>query len=102
MTGVQEILVIIVIGLLLFNWRKLPDLAGSIGKAMTSFKRGLSEPEEVEVGAQKPTSTPAGQEKAAGPAAAPAPEQEQSADGASGTKQEPPAGGQGGATPPKA
>ncbi|SNS20299.1 twin arginine-targeting protein translocase, TatA/E family [Humidesulfovibrio mexicanus] len=102
MTSMQEILVIIVIGLLLFNWRKLPDLAGSIGKAMTSFKRGLSEPEEVEVGAPKPSNAPADQEKAAGPAAAPAQDTAQAADGTSGAKQAPPAGGEDGATPPKA
>ena len=53
MTSMQEILVIIVIGLLLFNWRKLPDIAGSFGKALTSFKRGLSEPDEVDVNARK-------------------------------------------------
>ena len=53
MTSMQEILVIIVIGLLLFNWRKLPDIAGSFGKALTSFKRGLSEPDEVDVNAKR-------------------------------------------------
>lgn len=53
MTSMQEILVIIVVGLLLFNWRKLPDIAGSFGKALTSFKRGLSEPDEVDVNARK-------------------------------------------------
>ncbi|MBI5520841.1 MAG: twin-arginine translocase TatA/TatE family subunit [Desulfovibrio sp.] len=44
----QEVLVIIVIGLLLFNWRKLPDFAGSIGKALTSFKKGLEGQEKTE------------------------------------------------------
>ena len=53
MIGMQEILVIVVIGLLLLNWRKLPDIAGSFGKALTSFKRGLSEPDEVDVNAKK-------------------------------------------------
>lgn len=53
MIGMQEILVIIVVGLLLLNWRKLPDIAGSFGKALTSFKRGLSEPEEVDLNEKK-------------------------------------------------
>jgi len=53
MTGMQEILVIIVVGLLLFNWRKLPDIAGSLGKSLTSFKRGLSEPDEVDLNEKK-------------------------------------------------
>jgi len=53
MIGMQEILIIVVIGLLLLNWRKLPDIAGSFGKSLTSFKRGLSEPDEVDVNAKK-------------------------------------------------
>lgn len=66
MTSMQEILVIIVIGLLLFNWRKLPDIAGSFGKALTSFKRGLSEPDEVDVNAQKDAKDAKDQDKNSG------------------------------------
>ena len=53
MVGTQEILIIIVIGLLMFNWRKLPEIGSSFGKAMTNFKRSLSEPEEVDVREKK-------------------------------------------------
>ena len=66
MTSMQEILVIIVVGLLLFNWRKLPDIAGSFGKALTSFKRGLSEPDEVDVNAKTDAKDAKDQDKNSG------------------------------------
>jgi len=53
MIGMQEWLIIIVICLVVFNWRKLPDIASSFGKSLTSFKRGLNEPEEVDVSEKK-------------------------------------------------
>lgn len=66
MTSMQEILVIIAVGLLLFNWRKLPDIAGSFGKALTSFKRGLSEPDEVDVNAKSDVKDAKDQDKNSG------------------------------------
>ena len=72
MTGMQEVLVIIVIGLVLFNWRKLPDFAGSIGKALTSFKQGLAEPEKPEAPpAQQPAEPEADGQKKQGQDAQP-------------------------------
>ena len=53
MFGTQEWLIIAVIGLLMFNWRKLPELGKTFGKALTNFKRGLSEPEEIDVSEKK-------------------------------------------------
>lgn len=53
MFGTQEVLIIVVIGLVLFNWRKLPEMGSSFGKAMTNFKRGLNEPEEVDISEKK-------------------------------------------------
>ncbi|MBU1039503.1 MAG: twin-arginine translocase TatA/TatE family subunit [Proteobacteria bacterium] len=49
MFGTQEWLIIAVIALVMFNWRKLPQMGSTFGKALTNFKRGLSEPEEVDV-----------------------------------------------------
>lgn len=47
--GLPELLVIMVIVLLLFGSRKLPELARSLGSAIGEFKRGLhSEPLEEE------------------------------------------------------
>ncbi|MCX7994188.1 MAG: twin-arginine translocase TatA/TatE family subunit [candidate division WOR-3 bacterium] len=49
--GWQEILLILLIVLLLFGARKIPELARSLGKGVREFKKGLheiesSEPEE--------------------------------------------------------
>ena len=53
MFGTQELLIIVVIGLVLFNWRKLPEMGSSFGKALTNFKRSLNEPVEVDVSEKK-------------------------------------------------
>ncbi|MCS6805356.1 MAG: twin-arginine translocase TatA/TatE family subunit [Acidobacteriota bacterium] len=39
--GFPELLIILVIVLLLFGARRLPEIGGSLGRAITEFKRGL-------------------------------------------------------------
>jgi sec-independent protein translocase protein TatA len=46
--GWQEILLILLIALLLFGARKIPDLARSLGKGIKEFKKGLHEIESPE------------------------------------------------------
>ena len=41
--GITELLIILGIVLLLFGARKLPDVARSLGRSTTEFKRGLRE-----------------------------------------------------------
>ena len=41
--GFGEILIILVIVLLLFGERRIPEIAGSLGKGITEFKRNLSD-----------------------------------------------------------
>jgi sec-independent protein translocase protein TatA len=53
MFGTQELLIIVVIGLVLFNWRKLPQIGSGFGKALSNFKRSLNEPEEIDVSEKK-------------------------------------------------
>src|SRR5260370_8697504 len=43
MIGSQDLMVGLVIVLVLFGAKKLPELAGSIGKSMKEFKKGVSE-----------------------------------------------------------
>jgi len=48
-----EVLILVVIGLVLFNSRKLPGLGGGIGRAISNFKRSLTEPEEIDLTGKK-------------------------------------------------
>ncbi|MBA4356355.1 MAG: twin-arginine translocase TatA/TatE family subunit [Humidesulfovibrio sp.] len=48
-----EVLILVIIGLVLFNSRKLPQMGGGIGKAISNFKRSLTEPEEIDVTEKK-------------------------------------------------
>jgi sec-independent protein translocase protein TatA len=41
--GWQEILLILLIALLLFGAKKIPDLARGLGKGIKEFRKGLSE-----------------------------------------------------------
>ncbi|MEW6359384.1 MAG: twin-arginine translocase TatA/TatE family subunit [Planctomycetota bacterium] len=54
MPGGWEWIVIIVIVLLLFGGRKLPELARSVGKSIVEFKAGMKDKSELEEGAAKP------------------------------------------------
>lgn len=43
--GYQELMIILVIVLLLFGAQKLPELARGLGKSVSEFKKGQSEPD---------------------------------------------------------
>ena len=47
--GMQEVLVILVVGLLLFGANKLPEVGSGLGKAIRNFKRASSEPDEIDI-----------------------------------------------------
>lgn len=52
--GATELIIILIIILVLFGARKLPDLASSLGKAIKNFKKSTSEPDEIDVTPEKP------------------------------------------------
>ncbi|MBQ4568301.1 MAG: twin-arginine translocase TatA/TatE family subunit [Desulfovibrio sp.] len=47
--GMQEILIILVIGLLIFGANKLPEIGGGLGRAIRNFRRASSEPDEIDI-----------------------------------------------------
>ena len=60
--GMQELIIILVIVLILFGAKRLPELAGGMGKAIRNFKKGMNEQEEIDVTPQK-KSVEAGEKK---------------------------------------
>ena len=60
--GLQELIIIMVITLVIFGGKKLPEVGSGLGKAIREFKRGTSEPNEIDV---TPKETPEEIESAA-------------------------------------
>ena len=55
--GALELVIILVIVLLVFGGKRIPELARGLGKSITNFKAGLNEeqPDETETTAQETT-----------------------------------------------
>ena len=45
--GTQELLLILVVVLLIFGAKKLPEIGGGLGRAIRNFRRASSEPDEI-------------------------------------------------------
>jgi len=45
--GMPELIVILAIAFLIFGGKKMPEIGAGLGKAITSFKKGLSDVEET-------------------------------------------------------
>lgn len=51
--GAQELLLILVVVLLIFGAKKLPEIGGGLGRAIRNFRRASSEPDEIDITPQK-------------------------------------------------
>lgn len=47
--GMQELLIILVIAVIIFGAKKLPEIGSGLGKAIRNFKRSTSEPDEIDI-----------------------------------------------------
>ena len=54
MPGTTELIIILVIVVLLFGAKKIPDLAQGVGKGIKNFKKAMKEDEEKPVAAETP------------------------------------------------
>ena len=53
MLSTQDIMVILAIAAVLFGAKRLPEIGRGIGDAIKNFKKGLSEPSEIDVTPKK-------------------------------------------------
>ncbi len=49
MFGMQEILIILLVVVILFGAKKLPEIGSGIGQAIKNFKKSVTEPEEIDI-----------------------------------------------------
>ena len=56
--GVPELLIVLVVAFLLFGAKKLPELARSIGRSASEFKKGIREGGADAEPTQEPTQEP--------------------------------------------
>jgi len=54
--GTQELMIILVIIVILFGATRLPQIGKGIGEAIRNFKKGMSEPGEIDVTPKKESS----------------------------------------------
>jgi len=58
--GFWELIIILLIVLVIFGAKKLPEVGGGLGRAISNFKKATSEPDEIDV---TPTMTADKEEK---------------------------------------
>lgn len=47
--GPYQILLILLVVLLLFGAKKLPEIGGGLGKAIKNFRKATTEPDEIDI-----------------------------------------------------
>lgn len=67
--GMMEMIILLVVVLLLFGAKRIPEIAGSLGKGITEFKRNIND-------AQKQITEPARSERVPPPPASSTPDED--------------------------
>ncbi len=47
--GTTELIIILVLVLIIFGAGKLPEIGNALGKGIRNFKKGISQPDEIDV-----------------------------------------------------
>ena len=55
--GGHELLLILLVALVVFGARRLPEIGSGLGRAIKNFKKATTEPEEIDI-SQKKSETP--------------------------------------------
>ena len=63
MVSMQDLMVVLAIAAVLFGAKRLPEMGKGIGEAIKNFKKGLSEPSEIDITPKKEESAQQGTEK---------------------------------------
>lgn len=50
--SIQHLLVVLVVVMLLFGAKKLPEIGGGLGRAIRNFKKATTEPDEIDITAR--------------------------------------------------
>ncbi len=56
--SMSEILIILVVAVVLFGYKKLPEVGKGLGRGIKNFKRSLSEPDEIDITPKTPQQEP--------------------------------------------
>jgi sec-independent protein translocase protein TatA len=56
--GASELIIILIIVVILFGARRLPEIGKGIGEAIKNFKKSTSEPDEIDVTPDKKNEGP--------------------------------------------
>jgi sec-independent protein translocase protein TatA len=51
--SVPHMLIVLVVVMLLFGTKKLPEISAGLGRAIKNFRQAVNEPDEVDITAQK-------------------------------------------------
>lgn len=55
--GMQELLIILVLVLVIFGAKRLPEIGGGLGRAIRNFRQAASEPDEIDITPKDKTKT---------------------------------------------